>query len=348
MKKRILSVVLGVAMAASLAMGCSSSSEPAEDAAEETASDDASGEKTAADYKIAVVPKMTNLAWFERMEEGVADYNDANGTEVFYGGSPEGDGQAAYVETLISQGYDAICVVPFDVEALDPVLKKAKDAGITVICHEASTIENMDYDLEAFDTTAYGAHLMEKIAELTGGEGEYIQTVGALTSVSHNEEADGGKAYADENCPGLTMYGDKIISDDNEDTAYNKVKEALTANPDIVAIQCAAMSETPGAARAVEELGLAGKVHICGTSLVSVCGKYVENGTVELMSFWDPALAGQAMIELAVATLNGTADENLSLDVEGYETLTLEGNVYTGNAWIDVDASNVDDPAYDF
>lgn len=354
MKKRILSAVLGAAMVASLLMGCGSgeSSEPADDAqaTEDEAGDDAgaSGEKTAKDYKIAVVPKMTNLAWFERMEDGVNDYNDANGTEVFYGGSPEGDGQAAYVETLISQGYDAICVVPFDVEALDPVLKKAKDEGITIICHEASTVENMDYDIEAFDTTEYGAHLMEKIAELTDGKGEYIQTVGALTSISHVEEADGGKAYADENCPELKMYGDKIISDDNEDTAYNKVKEALTANPDIVAIQCAAMSETPGAARAVAELGLKGKVHIAGTSLVSVCGKYVEDGTVELMSFWDPALAGQAMIELAVATLNGTADENLSIDVPGYETLTLEGNVYTGSAWIDVDADNVNDPAYDF
>ena len=110
MKKRILSAVLGAAMVASLLMGCGSgdSSEPADDAqaTEDEAGDDAgaSGEKTAKDYKIAVVPKMTNLAWFERMEDGVNDYNDANGTEVFYGGSPEGDGQAAYVETLISQG----------------------------------------------------------------------------------------------------------------------------------------------------------------------------------------------------------------------------------------------------
>lgn len=28
------------------------------------------------DYKIAVVPKMTNIAWFQRMEDGVNEYND--------------------------------------------------------------------------------------------------------------------------------------------------------------------------------------------------------------------------------------------------------------------------------
>ena len=67
------------------------------------------------------------------------------------------------------------------------------------------------------------------------------------------------------------------------------------------------------------------------------------------MSFWDPALAGQAMIVLAVATLNGTVGEDtLSLPVEGYENLTLEGKVYTGSAWIDVDKDNCNDEAYDF
>ena len=348
MKKRVLSVLLGVAMVSSLVMGCGGAKE--EPKAEETTEESSeSGEKTAADYKIAVVPKMTNLAWFERMEQGVNDYNDEHGTSVEYCGSPEGDGQAAFVEGLISQGYDAICVVPFDVEALDPVLAKAKEAGIVVICHEASTVKNMDYDVEAFDTLEYGAHLMEKINELTGGEGRVIQTVGALTSQSHVEEAQGGKEWAEANAPGLEVDDQPIVSDDNQETAYNKVKEALSADPNIVAIQCAAMSETPGAAQAVEELGLQGKVHIAGTSLMSVCGEYVENGTVELMSFWDPALAGQAMIELAVATLNGTVGEaTLSLPVEGYENLVLEGKVYTGSAWIDVDQSNCDDEAFDF
>ena len=344
MKKRFLSVVLSVAMVSALVVGCGSSG-----SSDDGAAAGSTASESGSEYKIAVVPKMTNLAWFERMEQGVKDYNDANGTSVEYCGSPEGDGQAAFVEGLISQGYDAICVVPFDVEALDPVLKKAKDAGITVICHEASTIENMDYDVEAFDTKEYGAHLMEKINELTGGEGKYIQTVGALTSQSHVEEAEGGKTWADENAPGLTMAQDLIVSDDNQDTAYQKVKEALTADPEIVAIQCAAMSETPGAAQAVEELGLSGKVYICGTSLMSVCGQYVEDGTVQLMSFWDPALAGQAMIELAIATLDGTAGgDTLSLPVTGYEDLTLEGKVYTGSAWIDVDQSNCSDEAFDF
>ena len=61
-----------------------------------------------------------------------------------------------------------------------------------------------------------------------------------------------------------------IVSDDNQDTAYSKVKEALTADTkhEIVGIQCAAMSETPGAAQAVEELGLQGESYISQVHLL--------------------------------------------------------------------------------
>lgn len=218
MKKRILSAVLGIAMVATLLVGCGSGSSDdsskKDTKTEDTAKDD-SGEKTAADYKIAVVPKMTNLAWFERMEQGVDDYNEANGTSVEYCGSPEGDGQAAFVEGLISQGYDAICVVPFDVEALDPVLAKAKEAGIVVILPRGIySRRTWSYDVEAFDTLEYGAHLMEKINELSDGKGRVIQTVGALTSQSHVEEAQGGKEWAEKNAPDLKVDDQPIVSDE--------------------------------------------------------------------------------------------------------------------------------------
>ena len=67
-----------------------------------------------------------------------------------------------------------------------------------------------------------------------------------------------------------------------------------------------------------------------------------------MIGFWDPALAGQAMIELAIATLEGRAEDGMTLPVEGYNDLALVDNVFYANAWIDVDASNVADEAYNF
>ena len=129
--KRILSGLMAAGMAASLLTACGGSSSstaastPASTPAGSTASSEAAG-GTGTDYKIAVVPKMTNIAWFQRMEEGVDAYNEETGSDIFYGGSAEGADQASYVESLLAEDWDAICVVPFDVEAIGPVLQKAK------------------------------------------------------------------------------------------------------------------------------------------------------------------------------------------------------------------------------
>lgn len=298
-------------------------------------------------YKIAIVPKMTSIAWFERMEVGINDYNKANGTSYFYGGSSDGAGQAAYVEGLLAQDYDAICVVPFDTEALEPILQKAREQGIIVITHEAAGMTNIDYDIEAFDNEDYGRHFMEQIAAAVEGKGEYIQMVGATTSASHMQWVGAAEELQKSKYPDMKQVG-LLESADDQDQAYNKVKEALTANPNIVAIQGSAMGDVAGAARAVEELGLSGKVKVIGTSLVSVSGKYVESGTISSIGFWDPALAGQAMIEIAIAALENKAADGLALTVPGYEKLKLVDKVFYASAWIDVDINNVKDPAYGF
>ena len=102
-----------------------------------------------------------------------------------------------------------------DPTQLDPVLKKAMDAGITVITHEASNQQNMDYDIEAFDNMAFGAGLMDRLAAEMGEEGEYAVFVGSLGSKTHNEWVDGGIARQEEAYPNMVMVGDKNESFDD-------------------------------------------------------------------------------------------------------------------------------------
>ncbi|AOH43042.1 LacI family transcriptional regulator [Anaerolineaceae bacterium oral taxon 439] len=303
------------------------------------------------DYTIAVVPKLTSIAWFQRMEVGVKEYAEETGVDAFYTGPSEGDGalQAQFIEDLIAQGVDAICVVPFSTEALEPVLKKAREAGILVISHEASGMENIDYDIEAFDNEAYGEHFMARLGELMDGKGEYLLEVGGLTSESHMQWTEAAIQYQKANFPEMKLAADRIETKDDQTISYEKVKEALTANPNIMGVQGSAMPDIAGAALAVQELGLSGKVQIVGTSLVSVSGKYIREGTIDTIGFWDPALAGKAMVQLAVNILDGKdVTDGLDLGIEGYDNLALDGKVLYGQAWIDVNKDNVDDPAYDF
>ena len=302
-------------------------------------------------YTIATVVKVDGIAWFDRMRDGITEFKADTGHDVWEVGPSQADAaaQVAIVENLIAQGVDAICIVPFSVEAVEPVLKKARDHGIVVISHEASNIQNADYDIEAFDNKAYGAKLMEVLAKQMGGKGKYIATVGSLTSKSQNEWIDGGIAYQKEHFPEMSQATNRLETYDDANQDYNKLKEALTTYPDITGVLGGPMPTSAGAGRLIAERNLKGKVFFSGTGLVSVAGKYLSDGDIAYIQFWDPAAAGYAMNELAVMALNKkNADIKTGLDLglPGYDKLTTDAAKPTllyGSGWVGVTKDNMKD-----
>ncbi|MBV8664075.1 MAG: autoinducer 2 ABC transporter substrate-binding protein [Hyphomicrobiales bacterium] len=302
-------------------------------------------------YTIATVVKVDGIAWFDRMRDGITEFKADTGHDVWEVGPSQADAaaQVAIVENLIAQGVDAICIVPFSVEAVEPVLKKARDHGIVVISHEASNIQNADYDIEAFDNKAYGAKLMEVLAKQMGGKGKYIATVGSLTSKSQNEWIDGGIAYQKEHYPEMSQATNRLETYDDANQDYNKLKEALTTYPDITGVLGGPMPTSAGAGRLIAERNLKGKVFFSGTGLVSVAGKYLSEGDIGYIQFWDPAAAGYAMNELAVMALNKkNADIKAGLDLglPGYDKLTTDAAKPTllyGSGWVGVTKDNMKD-----
>ncbi|TVR72023.1 MAG: autoinducer 2 ABC transporter substrate-binding protein, partial [Spirochaetaceae bacterium] len=85
-------------------------------------------------WEIVVVPKDSSNPWFVRMDQGVREYREQTGLNVYQRGTAEIDAtlQAQLVQDLIAQGVDAICVVPVDVVSIEPVLAQARAAGIVV------------------------------------------------------------------------------------------------------------------------------------------------------------------------------------------------------------------------
>ena len=302
-------------------------------------------------FEIVVVPKDSSNPWFVRMKTGVDEYAAAH-TElnVYQKGTDQIDAtlQAQLVEDLIAQGVDAICVVPVDIQSIDPVLKKARDKGIIVIAHEGSALTNVDYDIEAFSNAGYGQFIMDNLAEAMGGEGLYTTMVADLTNGSHNEWADAAVAYQKEAYPNMTLLEDmpRVESHDNGDTAYNVAKECFKAYPDLKGIMGTSSFDAPGVARAIQEMGLVDKAFTTGTGMPADNAELLKSGVIKSLTLWDPAVAGQAMIALAVKVLNKeTISGPVDLGVEGYTAMNFrEGSstVLEGQGWITITAENVD------
>lgn len=294
---------------------------------------------------IATVVKLSGVNWFQRMEEGVVRYAADNGVNAFQQGPSKADAalQVQIVEDLIAQGVDALCVVPFSAEALEPVLKKARDQKIVVVTHEASAQQNVDYDIEAFDNASYGVHFMDALAALMDKKGEYVVMVGSLTSKTHNEWVDAAIEHQKAHYPDMKWVGQKIETNDDQQTAYARTRELFKAFPNLKGFIGSSAVDVAGAGLAIEEMGLADKTAVVGTSLVSVSGQYLKTGAVDMISFWDPAEAGYAMNRVAELVLDGQAvEDGADLKVKGYEKIKLDGKVIYGQAWVDVTKDNMD------
>src|SRR5262245_9882348 len=228
--------------------------------------------------RIVTVVKRTGLVWFDRMEQGIKKFAAETGVDATMVGAPDADPkkQAEIIRKLIAEKPNAITVVPNSPEALEEVLKQARQAGIKVVTHEASNQVNADVDIEAFDNLAYGAHLMDELASCMGGKGRYAAFVGHTTARSHMRWASAAYERARQEYPNIVRISDPVESDESFDTAYQKAKELLAKHPDLKGFEGSSVVDVAGIGRAVREAGLQERTWVVGTSLPSVAGAFVK------------------------------------------------------------------------
>ena len=209
MKKKLVSILLCVALMAS---GCGgdnsgSSEEPAaapeteESAEPETEAPDASeqaeentapAQSTEADgesetakvnpegekYRIALSNSYMGNDWRQQMER-IVEYvakqepyaSRCELTIVNCDNTPEA--QAASIDALVQEGYDAILVDPSSETALNQAMKRATDAGILVVIFDQPASEESAYEITIDAVKAY--RVMAKwLAEAVGGTGNAV------------------------------------------------------------------------------------------------------------------------------------------------------------------------------
>lgn len=302
--------------------------------------------QTAKSYRIVTVVKLLGVGWFDRMNAGIKKYAKQSGNKASMTGADDAspEKQIKIIQDLIATRPDAITVVPNSPPSLEGVLKQAMNAGIKVVTHEASNQKNTNVDIEAFNNAAYGAHMMDNLAKCMGGKGKYVAFVGHLTAQSHMEWVAGALAKAKAKYPGIKRIGGPIEGREDATVSYQKTKDLLAKYPNIKGFEGSAATDVAGIGRAIQEAGLRNKTCVMGTSIPSIASKYLKDGSIDEIFFWDPALAGIAQDKLAVMLLKGQKiGPGLNLQLHGYNNLKKIPNSphgLAGNAWVDVTKKN--------
>ena len=261
----------------------------------------------AKDVKVGVVVKIGGIPWFNAMEAGIKARSAELGDDGFMVGptSPDPALQVRAIEDLIAQGVNVIGVVPNDATVLEPVLKKARDAGIKVITHESPNQVNADWDFEMVSAQGYGEAHAELLAQKMGGKGKYVLYVGSLTVPLHNLWADFAIAYLKNKYPDMTMVGDRYGVAESADDSRKTALDVLAANPDLGGFLTFGSQGPIGAGRAVDEQHLSDKVSVVGSFSPGQGSALLKSGAIDGGYMWNPMEAGKVFVTLADFLVSG-------------------------------------------
>jgi simple sugar transport system substrate-binding protein len=295
---------------------------------------------------IGVVVKIGGIPWFNAMDMGIKKKGAELGVKAFMVGPTSADPalQVRAIEDLIAQKVDVIGVVPNDAEVLEPVLERARAAGIKVITHESPKQKNADYDFELASSKGFGEAYGKRLVAALGGKGEYAVFVGSLTVPLHNAWADAANAYIKANAPDMTLVGERYGVAENVDQSRSTALDLMRAHPDLKGFLAFGSQGPIGAARAVAERHLGGKVVVMGPFSPGQGRKLVHDGVLTGGYMWNPALAGEVFVSLGTMVAKGEPIKD-GTTIPGLGVVHPDGHNLIVDELVDLNKDTVDDLA---
>jgi simple sugar transport system substrate-binding protein len=297
--------------------------------------------------QIGIVAKI-RIPWFDNVEKGVKKAAQDLGVNAWMIAPTTDDAaqQVRAVEDLIAKKVDVIGVIPNNGAALEPVFKRAQDAGIKVIVHEQPDQKYADWDIELIQNKEFGEAHLEAFAQAIGGEGKYVLYVGGLTVTLHNLWADAAVALQKQKYPKMQQVGDRFGVSNSVEDSYKTAVDQMRANPDLKGFLIFGANGPIGAGQAVADRDKIGKVIVVGPFIPSQGAKLMKQGAITRGFLWNPIDAGYAMVQLGKILAEGTTPTD-GMDIPGLGPVKVENDIHTirANKMLDINPGSIDELA---
>ncbi|WP_042436285.1 substrate-binding domain-containing protein [Faecalispora jeddahensis] len=341
--KKVLAFVLAAAMASLPLVGCGSSEKPAASSgapASQAASTADSGTKSVEGKTVVFIPKLTGNAFFESANAGAQKYSKDWGFTVSYQGSPSAAvaDQVQVVNNAIASGADAICISSVDATGLDSVLKKAKDAGITVATWDSDVSSDARTLMVSQGTPdILGKMLVDMGADSLTKRGKdvkkdaikYCWHYSQATVADQNSWQVAGEAYIKENYPNWeNVAPSNYYSEQDAEKAVSIGSSILEAHKDIDLIICNDSTALPGQLKAAQNKGLTkDKVTITGFASPNSIRDYAKANVIEQWGLWDCGIQGAMGCYLAAYLAAGnTVKVGDTIDIPNIGKVEVQPN----------------------
>jgi rhamnose transport system substrate-binding protein len=274
---------LAITTAAAIALtGCTKKNE-----SPDTGASGAAGAKT---YKVAFVPKLQGVPYFEAMNAGGKEAAKALGNvEWLYQGPTQADAaaQADIVRSYIQQKVDALIVAPNDPDSMAPLLQQAKDAGIHVATADTDAPSSVrEVFVNQATAQGIGEGLTDALLKEMGGKGKYAIVSCGQTAENLNSWIEVQKAYTKSKYPDAQIV-DIVYAGEDQAKATQMATDLMNAHPDLTGLVGECTSSAPGVAQAVKDAGKIGKVFTVGLGTPQAMKPYLQDKSSSAAILWD-------------------------------------------------------------
>lgn len=278
---------------------------------------------------IVVMPKLVGIPYFTQTGEGAVKAGKDLGVNVIYNGPTTADAaeQIKMLEDYITVGVDAICVAPNDPASMDPVLRKAKNAGILVLDWDTpANAQLVDASIRQISDKEYAEHMLDKLVQYMGTDNaEWAILTGGLSAENLNTWIKFAKDHATSKYPNLKLVADPFPTDEKQDVALSTTKDIIKAYPNVKGLFCVSTPTPIGAGLAVRELGLQDKVSVVGSAVKEDVADLLTDGSVDCGSLWNCPDLGYLTVAVAKYMLEGGKLTN-GTDIPGWGVINMEGD----------------------
>lgn len=136
-------------------------------------------------------------AYYEAVTESAARAAEAAGVQLVIKAPDEAnlEQQIRMMETMIHQGVDGIAISPIHSEAIAPLIDKAVEMGIPVICFESDAPDSRRLSYIGTDNIRAGEKMGLAIDQLLEGRGMVLVSTGFAESLHLRERLEGFLGY---------------------------------------------------------------------------------------------------------------------------------------------------------
>ena len=313
--RKLLILMLACLFAMSMLVGCTQQAADDETAENETAEVDL----TTKTVGLSMHFMQDDYAVF--LVEAFEKVMDEAGVEtVVLSADANPEKQLSDITSLITQGVDAIVVVPFDENAIMDKCNEAQATGIPVISVTVMPQVDAYATIDGNDmNNAYGAtkHMLDAL----GGKGDILQIDVPIEPYRIAERMKGfAKAMGETDA----VLVDSVYSVDQAEI-ISLVKNAISANPDIKGIYCGFGTALAATGEALKELDRKDIIAVGVDADYSIMN-LIKEGYVTAAAAQYPAAHGEMAAETAIMALKGEPSP-VGFQIPPYTIVTIDNVV---------------------